>query len=137
MKRTILLLTLLTLLNCKSKNELEGQFLSAMETTTLDSNGNEIEFNVGYTVEFEQTENQDCLLESKDELNSMLIKPMIRSVIRDYVGKLDREGIETIDKEDVKAEINNQLSEGNISLNAKSFVDCPLKVSMFAITKRN
>ncbi|MCD2258134.1 flagellar basal body-associated FliL family protein [Psychroserpens luteolus] len=137
MKKITLLLTLLILLNCKSKNDFEGQFLSVMETTTLDANGNTVEFNIGFTVEFEQTENQDCLVESKDELNSTLIEPMIRNVIRGYVGKLDNEGIETIDKEDVKAEINNQLSEGNISLNAKSFVDCPLKISMFTITRRN
>ena len=45
--------------------------------------------------------------------------------------------LKTMDKEDVKAEINEQLSEGNISLNGKSLVDCPLKVSMFAITRRN
>ena len=137
MKRIALLLTLLILLNCKSKNEFEGQFLSAMETTTLDVNGNEIGFNVGYTVEFEQTENQDCLVESKDELNAMLIEPLIRSVIRGFVGKLDNNGIETMDKEDIKDEINKELSEGNISLNSKKFVDCPLRISMFAITRRN
>ena len=137
MKKITLLFTLLILLNCKYKNEFEGQFLSAMETTTLDANGNTVKFNIGYTVEFEKTDNQDCLVESKDELNSMLIEPMIRSVIRSYVGKLDIDGIETMDKEDVKAEINSQLSEGNISLNTKSFVDCPLKISMFAITRRN
>lgn len=137
MKRITLLLTLLIFLNCKSKNEFEGQFLSAMETTTLDVNGNEIEFNVAYTAEFEQTKNQDCLVESKDELNAMLIEPLIRSVIRGFVGKLDNNGIETMDKEDVKDEINKELSEGNISLNSKKFVDCPLRISMFAITKRN
>ena len=137
MRKITLLLTLLILLNCKSKNEFEGQFLSAMETTTLDVNGNEIEFNVGYTVEFEQTENQDCLVESKDELNSMLIEPLIRSVIHGFVGKLDKNGIETLDKEDVKDEINKELSEGNISLNSKKFEDCPLRISMFAITRKN
>ena len=94
MRKITLLLTILILFNCKPKNKFEGQFLSAMETTSLDANGNEVEFNVGYTVEFGQTENQDCLVESKDELNSMLIEPMIRSVIRSYVGKLDNDGIE-------------------------------------------
>jgi hypothetical protein len=137
MKKITLLLSLLILLNCKSKNDFEGQFISAMEITTVDVSGNEIEFNVGYTVGFEQTENQDCLVESKDELNSMIIEPMIRRVIRGSVGKLDNDGIEKIDEEDLKTEINKQLSEGNISLNAKSFVDCPLKISMFAITRRN
>ncbi|WP_298502387.1 hypothetical protein [uncultured Maribacter sp.] len=137
MKRITLLITLLILLNCKSKNEFEGQFLSAIETTTLDVNGNEIEFNVAYTVEFEQTEKQDCLVESKDELNSMLIEPLIRSVIRGFVGRLDKNEIETIDKEDVKDEINKELSEGDISLNSNKFVSCPVRVSTFAITKRN
>ena len=125
------------MIGCKSKNEFEGQFLSAIEVTTLDVSRNAVKFNVGYTVEFEQTEHQDCLVESKDELNAILIEPMIRSVIRGYVGKLDNDGIQTIDKEDIKAEINNQLSEGKFSLNAKTLVDCPLKISMFAITRRN
>ncbi|WP_299365897.1 hypothetical protein [Winogradskyella sp.] len=137
MKRITLLLTLLILINCKSKNEFEGQFLSAMEMTTLNVNGNEIGFNVGYTVEFEQVENQDCLVETKDELNSMLIEPLIKSVIRGFIGKLDNNGIEIMDKEDLKAEINKELSEGNISLNSKKFVNCPLRISMFAITRRN
>jgi carbamoylphosphate synthase large subunit len=102
----------------------------------LDVSGNTIEFNIGYTVEFEQTDNQDCLVESKDELNSMLIEPMIRSVIRGFVGKLDNNGIEAINKEDIRTIINKELSEGNISLNTKKFVDCPLKISMFVITRR-
>jgi hypothetical protein len=136
-KKIILLFPLLILFNCKSKNEFEGQFLSAMEVTTLDINRNSVDFNIAYTVEFLQTEKQDCLVKSKDKLNSMLIEPLIKSVVYGFVAQLNDDEIETINKEDVKAEINKELTEGNITFNSKKFMDCPLRISMFAITKRN
>ncbi|MCX2681056.1 hypothetical protein OOZ15_13975 [Galbibacter sp. EGI 63066] len=136
MKKIIPLFILLILFNCKSKNEFEGQFLSAIEVTALNVNENPVDFNIGYTVEFEQVENQDCLVESKEELNSMIIEPTVRSVVRGFIGQLDNNGIKLIDKEDIKGKINKVLSEGDISLNTEKFMDCPLKISMFAITRR-
>lgn len=137
MKKIIPLFIILLLFNCKSKNEFEGQYLSVIEVTALNVNGYPVDFNIGYTVEFEQTENQDCLVESKDELNSLIIETTIRSIVRSFIGQLDENGIESIDKDNLKAEINKQLSEGNISLNTKKFVDCPLRILMFSITQKS
>ena len=138
MKKTLLLLFfMLFLMHCKSKNEFEEPFLVATEVAVLDVNANSIDFNISYMVEFEPIANQDCLVESKDELNAQFIEPLIWSVTRGFIGKLDENGIESINKEDLKNEINKELLEGNISLNSKNFVDCPLRISMFAITRRN
>ena len=123
-------------MNCKTENQFEGQFLSAIEVTTNNSERKPVDFNVGYTVEFKPTENQDCLVESKEELNSIIIEPMVKSVIRSYVRKLDDAEIILIDKEEIKEAINEQLKTTDMSINAKKFVDCPIEVTMFAITRR-
>ena len=107
------------------------------EITVLDIHANSIDFNIGYIVEVEPIENQDCFVESRDELNTQLIKPLVWSVIRGVVGKLDESGINSIHKEDLQTEINNTLSNGNISFNGKKLTHCRLKISMFTITRRN
>lgn len=136
MNKIIIVFILITFLNCKTKNEFEGAFLSAIEVTTLNSERINIDFNVGYTVEFKQTEKQDCIVETKEELNSIVIETTVRAVIRDYVRKLDDDGIAIMDKEEIKTSINKELREADISINAKNLVNCPFEVTMFVITRR-
>ncbi|MDR6300620.1 hypothetical protein [Mesonia maritima] len=130
MKKIISLFIILLFLNCKTKNESGGEFVSAMEIKALNIKDNLIYFNVSYTVEFKQNTNQDCMVESKDELNSMIIEPTIRSVVRSLTSQLDYNEIEKINKIEVKKRINRLLSK------SKTLKKCPLKISIFTITRK-
>ena len=122
MKNLLILFITLTFLNCKSQNEFSGQFLSTIEVTAYDLNQNIVEFNIGYTVFFEKTENQNCLVKSKNELNSYIVEPAIRSVIRNTVRNLKETEIGLMDKENIKKEINKYQKQGDITLNSEEFV---------------
>ena len=134
------------MLNCNSnmnddkqrtKNIIETtEFLSALKVTALDLNKNGVELNIGYSIIFESITLNKCRLNCKEEVNDYILMPAIRSVIRSEISNITKDDINLINKENLKAKINEQINSGRIVIDGKKLNNCDFSIGLLSITKR-
>lgn len=120
----------------KQDQNQKTEFLSATEISALDLNGQVVRFNVGYSVNYDNTKIKNCGLNNEEEVNDVLVLPCIRSVIRSEISKITENEIDKINRENLKSKINILLEPENLFLNGKSLDKCKVSLRLFSITKR-
>lgn len=138
MKNLSLIIITIILASCsnnkKSIQEREdSNLLFALEIVALNIADEELNFNVGYTISFDDNLTNDCKITSKKEINNTVFIPIIRSVIRDKITLITNSEPSIINKIDFKTEINRRINKKKISLKDENL--CNHSLALFTITK--
>ena len=138
MKNLSLILITIILASCinnkKSIQEREdSNLLFTLEIVAMNIVDEELNFNVGYTILFDDNLTNDCKITSREEINSTVFIPIIRSVVRDKITLITNSEPSIINKIDFKTEINRRINKKDLSLNKENM--CKHSLALFTITK--
>lgn len=119
-----------------TKEQTNTAFIYAHEMNVLDSDHQELKFNIEYSVLFEKEKAENCDPLSKKEINDILIVPTIRDITRKKMATITQSEIHSLDKNTLKNQINEQLRSGVFSLNGEVINPCKVSIGLFTITER-